>query len=119
MLQFDSWLLLGQIVGCLVVPSLSVLLEFFISSLYSADNCWLQFCYLSLGHMFLSLDNKIQGFVTDVSYVPYFSQHTSLNKIMARLKQFSITYTYIYMYSICVYPFFSFFFFFTILHFLI
>ena len=45
---------------------------------------------MSLGHMFLSLDNKIQGFVTDVSYVPYFSQQTGLN--MARLKQFFNTY---------------------------
>ena len=64
--------------------------------------------------MFLSFDNKIQGFVTDVSYVPYFSQHTSLN--MARLKQFSNTHMYIYMYSIkyiflsiCIYSFFSYF----------
>ena len=38
LLQFDGWLLLSQIVGCLVVPSLSVLLEFFTSSLYSANN---------------------------------------------------------------------------------
>lgn len=72
-----GYCLIGQIVGCLVFPSLSVLLEFFsYSSLYSADNCWLQFCYLSLGHMFLSLDNKIQGFVTDVSYVPITSHNT-------------------------------------------
>ena len=28
-----------EIVGCLVVPSLSVLLDFFSSSLYGADNC--------------------------------------------------------------------------------
>ena len=93
LLQFDGWLLLDQIVGCLVVPSLSVLLDFFNSSLYGAGNCWLQFCYLSLGHMFLSLD-------------------------MARLKQFSNTYMYIYMYSIkYIYMYISIFFLFLFIYF--